>query len=231
MYNIKDLPFQDAPADPDDLEKWAASLKLKTHSSWFFPQLLAYFGTWKPVSSNNKLDAVATLRHNLGSDNAWGIGAWRIATQLPRSKIVTNQLKQASYGTLTPLILAGLKVHQDVPYSAWSPDGIATIVGKGLGAAMSFPVPILEVDELLQLRVLGLAGKPVQSTWRLTGLSGTSLQGVPTLAATIATQIWLAHPSNRVPGYMILNCNDWDDVPAPLVDSEVLTPITSLPWL
>ena len=63
---------------------------------------------------------------------------------------------------------------------------------------------------------------------------------MPKLTQTMLTQCWLAHPKHRNP-YMILDPQNWDQMPEPLTSSEIfLKPTTKkvvvqdtagdLPW-
>jgi hypothetical protein len=60
--------------------------------------------------------------------------------------------------------------------------------------------------------------KPARSTWSLTGIQDTELGQLPKLTQTILTQCWLAHPELRTP-YMILDLENWDNLPKPLVSN------------
>ena len=44
-------------------------------------------------------------------------------------------------------------------------------------------------------------------------------------------QIWLAHPQHRTE-YMILDPNNWDTIPAPLIETDLIKTTTSsdVPW-
>jgi hypothetical protein len=77
--------------------------------------------------------------------------------------------------------------------------------------------------------------RPAESTWKLYGIQGTEIGGIPTLAQTILAQIWLAHPKHRRAS-MILDLNDWDAMPEPLIDGEVVVQPKAVagwekPWL
>lgn len=56
-------------------------------------------------------------------------------------------------------------------------------------------------------------------------MRGTALDKAPKLVGTMLTQIWVAHPSLRTE-YMVLDPNDWDWMPPPLVTTEVFKPET-----
>lgn len=62
--------------------------------------------------------------------------------------------------------------------------------------------------------------KSAETTWSLNGISDTELGHLPKLTQSILAQIWLAHPSHRT-GLMILNPNNWDDLPEPLIVNNV----------
>jgi hypothetical protein len=72
-------------------------------------------------------------------------------------------------------------------------------------------------------------------------MQGTEFAKIPKLVGTMLTQIWVAHPSLRTE-YMILNPNNWDLMPPPLVSTDIFkqSPAepkstqsvnTDLPWL
>jgi hypothetical protein len=65
--------------------------------------------------------------------------------------------------------------------------------------------------------------KPAKSTWSLTGIQDTEIGHLPKLTQTIITQCWLAHPELRTP-YMILDLENWDSMPKPLVSNEIFKP-------
>jgi hypothetical protein len=62
--------------------------------------------------------------------------------------------------------------------------------------------------------------KPAKSTWSLTGIQDTEIGHLPKITQTILTQCWLAHPELRTP-YMILDLENWDNLPKPLVSNEI----------
>jgi len=80
------------------------------------------------------------------------------------------------------------------------------------------------------------------SAWCLRGMQGTEFAKLPKLVGTMLTQIWVAHPSLRTE-YMVLNPNDWDLMPPPLVSTDIFKQKTvaapaspsneypDLPWL
>jgi hypothetical protein len=105
-----------------------------------------------------------------------------------------------------------------------------------LADAMLVPaddVPDISKDRIMEIRRQGLttmsgasAGEIVGPTkkWSLTGIKDTEYGHLPTHAVTMLCQTWVAHPSLRTP-LMVLDPNDWDGMPAPLMDTEVVEPV------
>ena len=166
---------------------------------------------------------------------------------LRRSQLIKNQTQNPEYAQLTPLILLGLKRHQGFSYEQLRDfSGLNYLLEPQLYEALVLDeLPQLSRDRLLQIRHQGLvymtgkqAGqtRQAESTWKLYGIQGTELGNIPALAQTILAQIWLAHPKHRR-STMILDLNDWDNMPEPLIDGEVLPKATAVsnswekPWL
>lgn len=234
--DISYLPFSElsnvANADLDNVVK---DLGLQNYSSWMMPQLLALFGSFKTFK-NDKGEYIAEpfLEHNIGKDPHLR-GIWKACARLKRSALVKgqNSPSMSMYSALVPLIMAGVKRFQSVNYSEWSLDSIPYLVDNLLSQAMLVDpkdVPDLSVDKIMEIRKQGLttvsgasAGKVVNPTskWSLTGIRDTELGHLPTHAITMICQTWVAHPSLRHE-LMVLHPNDWDGMPAPLVDTEIL---------
>jgi hypothetical protein len=230
--DISAYPFEEfAEATLEELEDVAERQKIPQYNSWMMPQLVAKFGQFKPIYVNTKIDAAQTLMHNLGSDPKLR-GMYLVATKLPRGKLIQkqNSPQGAHYGALVPLVMAGMKKYQNIPYSHWNREDIRYVVDKNLAQAMVLEdVPQLSLERLLEIRILGLLAKSGRtegqaknplSTWALTGIQDTELGHLPKLAVTMLTQIWLAHPSIRNE-YMILDPINWDSMPEPLVAREI----------
>ena len=112
-----------------------------------------------------------------------------------------------------------------------------------LGFDQIVPLERISNTEYIFIKSTGAkagSNKSPESTWSLTGLKGTELGGFPKLTQTMVTQCWLAHPKHRTP-YMILDPQNWDAMPPPLVDGEIFKQPTpqkptkyeypeSLPW-
>ncbi len=243
--DIKSFPFEEAKTlSGETLEEWSKTMRLSYYSSWMLPQIVAHYGNWEVVNEKVSTEGQAprsnplsTLKHNCTSD--WEIGLWRVCTQLNRGRLVTNQNRPPNneYSSLVPLILAGLKKFKGIKYSSWATEGLEHLMGKQLFTAANFKLDSsLDKSRLLELRDLGLSksqhSKPT-SAWRLSGLKDTELGGLPNLTVTMLTQTWIAHPSLRT-SYMILDLNDWDNMPEPLVDTKVIAssdPFSDLPWM
>lgn len=231
-HHIDDFPFEEfADLELSALDDLATQYKLSSFNSWMLPQLLAHFGSWKPYWNDEGLiDPKLTVIKNVGSSKK-SKGMWMVCCRLMRSTLVAKQsaLPGTYYGALVPLILAGFKKYQNIPYSKWSREGIQFVVDKNLAEAMCTTLPELDVARILEIREDGLTiktgekrgqKKSATSTWALTGIQDTELSQYPRLAVTMLTQIWMAHPSLRNE-YMILDPNNWDRMPEPLVGIEI----------
>jgi hypothetical protein len=239
--NITDFPFERfAECNSSQCEDLAKEFNITAFNSWMLPQILAHYGNWQIVYSNNKVDAKATAKANMTTP--WHLGLWRVCTQLKRGSLVKSQNNPqfASYSSLVPIILAGVKRFQGVPYQMWDIDNSTKLISQDLLAAMFWVPQIGEVydnkayyglgsEELLALREQGLTIKSGSrigqtqnptSTWRLTGMKGTILEDAPNLVSTMLAQIWVAHPSLRTE-YMVLDPSNWDSMPDPLIAETV----------
>jgi hypothetical protein len=241
--DINHFPFEEyAEATLEDLEAISLKQKITQYNSWMMPQLLARFGEFKPVyTQEGEVNAADTIMSNVGKDPKLR-GMYLVATKLPRGKLIQrqNSLQGSHYGALVPLVMAGLKKYQNIPYSMWNREGIKYVADKNLGSAMmTEEVPDLTPERLIEIRTLGLTAKSGKSegkvsnplsTWALTGIKDTELGHLPKLAVTMLTQIWLAHPSIRNQ-YMVLDPVNWDYMPEPLVIKDIFntpaTPISS----
>lgn len=244
--HIKDFPFEEyAQLNESQLEDLAKTHYLTAFNSWMLPQIVHHYGTWNLVyNDDNKIDPNETAKKNITTP--WDFGLWKVCTKLKRGSLVKSQVNPefASYSALVPLILAGAKKYQGIKYNTWDIDENCRLVDKNLLEAMLWEPTEYEgvecgfTDELdyglgsnrlIELRDQGLKVKSgprmgtVQSptsAWCLRGMQGTELAKVPKLVGTMLTQIWVAHPSLRTE-YMVLNPNDWDYMPPPLVSENI----------
>lgn len=217
----------------ESFEAWAESMELSHLAPWLLPQLVAWFGSWKLIFSDDKIDCLATIKHNCPCPQT---RAFYTLSRIKRSVLVQNQTKSPDYATLTPLILMGQKRMAGINYESWrTAKDLSWMLEPRLAEAVMINHEVLEQvnslgsDRLVEIRNQGLlartgvkAGqmKPAKSTWSLTGIQDTELGSLPKLTQTILTQCWLAHPESRTP-YMILDLNDWDSMPKPLVTNDI----------
>ena len=232
--DIKSFPFQEyANLKPPEAEALAEKHSLTAFNLWMLPQLGALFGSYKLQKNDaGKYLPLAMLRDNMGKDE-WSKGIYIVACRMKRSSLVKAQANAqfAEYSALVPLILAGIKKYQNIPYSAWDLEGLAQAVDHNLYEAMTCEYDgRISPERLYELRVQGLTTKSgpkigevkkSTSSWCLTGVQGTEIALLPKLAQSMLTQIWVADSTIRSP-YMILDPNDWDNMPDPLISSEVV---------
>jgi len=159
----------------------------------------------------------------------WSVGLWRLVTQQNRGVLLPKQNKNAKYGALTPLVLAGLREGQGIPYTSWDlMDPEFCLLETKLREAIQTPAPDLSLETLLELRQdvltyktgpkLGEQKNP-ESVWTTGTMRGTPLEGTLPLQRVMLLQIWLAHPTIRNP-LMILDPHNPDKTPEPLINSK-----------
>jgi hypothetical protein len=249
--DIEYLDLQDIVKLQDkQLNLWAEDNKLNRFESWILPQLVANFGRWQvEYDPSGCIDVLATLKLNCSDPKQQEL--WKL-TRIKRSLLVTKQIANPKYSSLTPLILMGLKLYQNISYQSWHGlNNLQWILEPELMAAVDVVYDSLGSDRLLEIREQGLtqrsgtkAGqqKPAESTWSLTGIQATEIGHLPKLTQSMLCQIWLAHPKHRDP-YMILDPKNWDNMPQPLIQYDVFKKpepketavvkevTTELPWL
>ena len=231
--DIREYPFEAyQKLNRTQLEQLTKEHYISAYSSWMLPQIVAYYATWRLVWSGDKIDPMATAKHNI--QTPWEIGLWRVAAQLKRGSLVKLQSRPeyASYSALVPLILCAQKKYNGVPYNKWDVQETCPIVDESLLEAMLWrddELYNLGSDRVIEIRTQGLTIKSgpkmheVQkptATWCLKGIKDTEYASIPTLAQTMLAQIWVAHPSLRTE-YMILDPYDWDRMPPPLLSAEI----------
>lgn len=195
---------------------------LCNHSSWLLPQLVAHFGRWRLYASGK--DTVVK-----NCTTALDRVLYRL-TRIRRSLLIKNQTQQPEYGQLTPLILCGFKRHQGFSYEQFRElDGLKWILEPLLYESLCGDIPHISKDRLLEIREQGLVYRSgakqgqkrnPESTWQLFSIGDTELGNSPKLLQSMMTQIWLAHPRYRKQT-MILDPQDWDNLPQPVVESQV----------
>jgi hypothetical protein len=215
-------------------ETWCESINLSHLHTWLLPQLVAWYGSWTLIlDEHSNYDCLATVKHNCSDPKS---RAFYMLSRVKRSLLVAQQTKTPDYATLTPLILMGLKRMQGINYETFrTSSGLQYLLEPRLLEALALSSADLEEvnslgsSRLLEIQKQGLttksgktAGsmKPAKSTWSLTGIQDTEIGHLPKITQTILTQCWLAHPELRTP-YMILDLNDWDTMPKPLVTNDI----------
>lgn len=226
--------------------------------SWLPSQLYAYFGSWRAVQVGDKYCPEATVHKNVAEQqDLYALGAILLA-KAPRTELFKGASKEYRqykhpFNPLTPIPLVGFKQFQDINYMDWDLTKIGALENQDFADLIGVDYPKLGQAELLELRAratttlsgpkAGIQGNPVSCASRF-HLAETSLGKVPKLAQTMYIQTWCAHPSNRTK-YMVLDPEDWDNVPAPLISDDLFTPLaktepkrpkvtpeytTDLPW-
>lgn len=231
MYKnkIENIPFEKF-VNCNDLEECAKPMGL--HQPWILPQILAHIAEhWKPQLQGELYSAKATMVTMSTQANLWSRGLYRALISLKRSTWVYKQasLEGSHYCALVPLILCAYKKYHQIPYQQWNREHLGLLVDRPLLEAMLSNPPQLNVEELLEIRELGLTTKTGKNigkranpltTWRLHGIQHTQLGETPLLAQTMLTQIWCAHPQWRNE-WMVLDPQNWDEMPTPLLVDDV----------
>jgi len=230
-----------ANLDENSFAKTIKAMNLDNYSTWMMPQLVSIFGQWRLQSTGK-----ATILENCKND--FEKACWRL-TRVRRSQLVKNQTQQPEYGQFTPLILLGFKRMQGYSYEQFRElPGLDLLLEPDLYEAIVLDQPPqVTKSRLLEIRQQGLVYKtgpktgetrPAESTWQLYGIQDTELGNYPKLTQTVLTQCWLAHPKHRRQT-MILDLNDWDHMPEPLIEMPIepkpavtqTSKPTGLPWL
>jgi hypothetical protein len=204
----------------ESIETWVKDNNLCNHASWLLPQLVNWFGSWQLYN-----DGKTTVAKNC--TNNWARAIYRIS-RVKRSLLIRTQTKLPQYGQLTPLLMLGFKRYQGYSYEQFREiEGLEWLLEPDLYESLVNIEPIdLSQNRLLAIRTQGLITKSgsktgelknPESTWSLTGIKDTELGNYPKLVQTMVCQIWLAHPKHRNSD-MILDPNNWDAMPKPLID-------------
>lgn len=158
------------------------------------------------------------------------MGVYQLIMQDSKSMYLDKQYQAPAkqYCTLVPLVLMAFKLHHLVPYSHWNPNTLEGIVHRKLVEAMRYEYEFPSRDEILASRDLGLEIKSGSKAGQKRNalhthkLYGThALSELPELLQVMLAQIWCAHPTNRTK-YMILDPDNWDKMPAPLIETDVV---------
>ena len=215
------------------VETLAKDYGLKSKSSWFFPQMLAKIAQCTPQKNSSGLISAKMLYDNYLSKNPILFAFLTLAKYPKRASLIALQTAEPAYCSLVPLIMSAFKTYKNISYESWDKSEVHLVVGSLLYDAMTSDTPD-DVDFLVE-RELGLTIKtgvnaggirPPASTYALYFPHSSPLYSLPKFTQIMLCQTWCAHPSNRNK-YMILDPNNWDNMPEPLISTEVLLPIES----
>lgn len=238
-----DFPFKEPPASSysslaadarkDAFKAFAENHNFKSQAEWMLPQIAAFISKLPIVRlSDGTIDSVEYRKQFNAS--AWLKGLYQYCMTPLRGLIMGTQYQKefANYSSLVPLLLMPHKRYNDVSYSEWGKVGLDKLVDQNLYEAITCNISIdPSPEELLNYRDVGLrynSGKnegslrsPL-STHKLYKLP-EPYKSIPWLGQVMLFQIWCAHPNNRTE-LMILDWKDWDSMPQPLIQEEVLIP-------
>lgn len=221
-------------------------------SHWVLPQLAAHIGsTWPLVKGvDGKVSATLTLRgwSTLCDQGSLTLdhlvltrpqlrNIMRYLTLSPRGDLL-GPMKQVGDGVRwsapVPLIPSFFKEFREVPYSMWdwSDPNLHLILDSDLVEVVQTEDDGVNwsPEDLLQFRVgalevktgkhAGTVRKP-ETCSQVYGVTDPQFRGLPRLVKLMLTQLWCYHPSVRH-RFMILSLDDFDSIPPPLVEGEVV---------
>lgn len=222
-------------------EEFIPQYKLETIlQEYIMPQILTRLANRHPGSlaevstAEGKIDGKKMLNKIFDFTREWDRGLYYFLMLDQRSAYLKTQYKGEAkkYCALVPLILYAFKLYHNIPYTAWDRETLHFVVNDSLCQAMLCSVPEVSREDLLEIREAGLLYKngvkqgesrnPV-TTYKLYGVTDSVIGDLPEMAQTMLVQIWCAHPVNRTK-YMVLNPEDWDTIPAPLVAEQLFAP-------
>lgn len=223
--------------------KWLERESISQKLSWLPQQMMAYFGSWEAVRVEGAYSPALTARRNTQDRNdRFALGALLLA-KAKRGDIFKgapkgSQQYKSPINPLVPIVLAGFKRYQSIPYEAWNKDELPALVDSDIVQLIGCRVPSLSNSEILGFRNKALtptngprSGKcnNPATTAALYHLQETPLGHLPKLAKHMVLQTWAAHPQNR-DKYAILDPENWDRVPEPLVEgTDLFMPPESQP--
>lgn len=220
--------------------KFAEKYDFKGNASWLLPQLTAFIAKMPlPKQTNGLIDSYGYFKQFGENDFLKGIHAF--CTHSIRGDIVQKQYSPESrnYSALVPLLMMPHKKFNDVPYAAWSLDGLNKIMDHQLYAAMTCEFDKADVTnaELLSMRQAGMQYKTGKGagTFRNPATSHkvyslpAPFSKLPWLASVMLFQIWVAHPSHRTE-YMVLDWKNWDNMPTPLIETALIEDVKPKRW-
>ena len=204
-----------------------------SNSSWLLPQLAAHISKIPlTFTAEGKVDGANYL--NKFNVDDFHRGLYTFCTHSLRGDMIQKQYlpENRNYSALVPLLLMPHKRFNNVLYSSWDTTYLDKLVDPNLYKALACEFEnTLSNDELLIIRNAGLeykSGKMIgkmrsaETSYKIYSVSG-EVAKLPWLLQVMLFQIWCAHPVNRS-DMMILDWKNWDSIPDPLVNTEVLLP-------
>lgn len=219
--DIKLIPFEELlESEQPDYSSFAKKYRINVvePDHWFPVQLMAYLATYKFIPNGDEF-----LAHNLKSDRDNGL--YRFIIEANRSDWITKQILHPLVCSITPTYMAAQKIYNNIPYNSWNIT--ENLVPEALFLAMDIEVDKIELSlsdfSALRKKCLLWGNKPQNpATFHsVYHTNGTLLDGLPSLAKNMLLQTWCAHPNNRK-DYMILDPWDWDNVPAPMIETDTI---------
>lgn len=250
VMGMRQLLLIKQKATADIIESFCVSNNLKARGTQLLALLVTYIGSFKlsTIAGEDYDPKLAEECYRSGCVDgllsgkalykqifvsAEGQGLYYFLMSDSRSNYLETQYKGTArnYCALVPLVMYAFKLIKGISYHHWARSEIRGIVNPKLADAMLWdelehPKPPLEDialarEEGLKVKSGAKAGQirsPV-FTYKLYGAG--ILKDLPDYVQVMYTQIWCAHPENRTK-YMILDPSNWDTVPKPLFDADVI---------
>lgn len=198
-------------------------------NSWMLDQLVATFNRRFPAKKDgNKYSIKATLQDIRKDPYTWAL--LQIVTTLGSTNLVANQGEDPRYSALVPLFLASYKMYNNIGYEEWDREGFQYILHPKQAELLKTDLTrYKELEQkfldnggsLEELRLQLCSGKLPHKIYSPT-LSNTIFSEFSKYFACMKLQLWVAAPATRHK-YMILDLENLDNMPDPLVSSETLT--------
>jgi len=237
-----DFPFEEPDAEyiqeqvglakRQEFALLAEKYDLKNSSSWLLPQMTARIAEIPLTrTEEGRVDSLAYFKEFGKSPELRGLYA--IGMHPIRGDLIAKQYapENKNYSALVPLLLMPHKKFNGVSYSDWDLNGLDKVIDSSLLEAMncSFDPTSVQKDELLKIRHDGMVVKTGKTAGNSRNPATTHkvysapapFNRLPWLASVMLFQIWVAHPTNRT-DLMILNWEDWDNMPEPLISTTVI---------
>lgn len=211
---------------------------ISAHFSWIIPQALAKLNKDMKLVRNEfgNVSPTATLvafRASLGSEQEilWWQGLFAYLTLVPRGKEVlgsASQINNIEYSSLVPLALSAFKKFRGVTYDEWdfTDEYINVFVDKELLRSVYVPVDFSK-EELLAFREKASIIKTTNAIrssnqmYQIYSVDDPIFDKLPNLTKVMLLQTWIAAPNLRNE-LQILNPNDLDNIPEPLLDTQIV---------